>query len=258
VQFDRLPGFKNAHLGAFWKTLNGDEWPAVADVPPLPAQFERFTEAARWAKGLKLQLTQDPACRLQIRNRDNDRMIQLQNGRLHFNWMGKTGVPYPRYAKVRDEFEWAMQRFVEFAAQEQVGEFRPNQWEVTYVNHIQKGTVWNVPEDWRFFRLLGAIPTIQNLVQAEDFAGEWHFQIPQERGRLHVLWQIASKSALEQQDEELVRLTLTGRGPLKEGENAFQQILEGLDLGRETIVRSFKTFMSDEANKHWGLKHAGD
>jgi len=31
VQFERLPAFKNAHLGAFWKTLDTREW---ADVLP--------------------------------------------------------------------------------------------------------------------------------------------------------------------------------------------------------------------------------
>ncbi len=33
-------------------------------------------------------------------------------------------------------------------------------------------------------------------------------------------------------------------------------VLEGLDLGRKTIVRSFKSLMSDKANKYWGLNHA--
>ena len=56
VQFDRLPGFKNAHLGAFWKTLNAAEWPVVQDAPPLAPQFERFDKSVRWAKGVQLQL----------------------------------------------------------------------------------------------------------------------------------------------------------------------------------------------------------
>lgn len=100
VQFDRLPGFKNGHLGAFWKSLDADEWPVVQDVPPLSPQFERFDKSANWAQGIQLQLTQDPACRLQIKNKDGDRMIQLQNNRLHFNWLGEGGGRYPRYDRV--------------------------------------------------------------------------------------------------------------------------------------------------------------
>ena len=250
VQFDRLPGFRNAHLGAFWKTLDASEWPIVQDVPPLPPQFERFEEAARWAKGVRLQLTQDPTCRLQIKNKDGDRMIQVQNGRLHFNWLGKAGGDYPRHERVRNGFDAALQRFVEFVGQENVGEFRPNQWEVTYVNHIVKGTVWNTPDDWTFFQLAGRLPTIENLVQGDNFTGEWHFQIPNKRGRLHINWQLARKADAEEVDEEFVRLSLTARG----GAEDSQGIDNGLELGRASIVRSFQHFMSDEANEYWGLK----
>src|SRR5436309_10921680 len=76
VQFDRLPGFTNAHLGAFWSKLDTNEWPEVADAPPLQPQFERFTEAAKWSRGLQFQLTPIPPGRVQIRNANGDRMIQ--------------------------------------------------------------------------------------------------------------------------------------------------------------------------------------
>jgi hypothetical protein len=77
VQFERLPGFKNGHLGAFWKSLPRGEWPTVSDAPPLEPQFERFEPSARWVRGLHIQLTQDPTSRLQIKNQAGDRMIQI-------------------------------------------------------------------------------------------------------------------------------------------------------------------------------------
>jgi uncharacterized protein (TIGR04255 family) len=129
VQFEPLPGLKNAYLGGFWKTLDTAEWPTVSDAPPLPPQFERFTETFQWAPGIEFQLIQNPPGRLQISNRDGDRMIQLQNGRLHLNWLGEPGRKYPRYEKVREDFVWALQRFSGFLAAEKLGDFRPNQWE---------------------------------------------------------------------------------------------------------------------------------
>ena len=48
------------------------------------------------------------------------------------------------------------------------GDFRSNQWEVTYWNNILKGTVWNTPADWKFFRLVPPLPTIEDLVHGED------------------------------------------------------------------------------------------
>lgn len=255
VQFDRLPGFRNAHLRAFWKTLDASEWPDISDAPLLRPQFEQFADGAKWAKGVQVKVTQDPACRLQITNKNGDRMIQLQNSRLHFNWLGEGGSEYPRYeAKVRDEFVWALQCFTDFVTSEQLGDFRPNQWEVTYLNHIPKGTVWNTPNDWGFFLPLHGVPTVEHVAQRESFSGAWHFLIPDERGRLHVQWQHTVKSEPEQQ--EMIVLTLTARGPIDKGEDVLKGIRDGLDLGHKTIVRSFEKLMSDDANRYWGLKHA--
>ena len=257
VQFDRLSRFKNAHLGAFWRTLNRNEWPVVADAQQLASQFERFTKETKWARGAQLQLTQIPACRLQIRNKNSDRMIQVQNTRLHFNWLGNGGANYPRYEKVREGFEKVLRDFISFIDQEEVGEYQPNQWEVTYVNHIPQGTVWVSPSDWNFFQPLASVPTIENLIQGESFSGEWHFIIPNQRGRLHVQWQHGLGTEDQQENQEFIRLTLTARGSLTKDADV-EGVLEGLDLGRETIVRFFKNSMNDKANKHWGLKNARD
>jgi uncharacterized protein (TIGR04255 family) len=251
VQFERLRGFKTAHLGAFWKTLDGGEWPSVVDVPPLSRQFERFGEAGRWRKGIELRLTQDPTFRVQIKNKQGDRMIQVQNGRFHLNWLGEGGGKYPKYEKVRAEFESYVRRFIAFVKAENVGEFRANQWEVTYLNHIPKGTVWNTPSDWSFFQPLDRTQSLPGLIQSEGFDGEWHYVIPPERGRLHVQWQHGIKSGAE--EHEIIVLTFTARGPLAEDGDQ-SAILQGLDLGHEVIVRSFGSLMSDRANKFWKRK----
>ena len=258
VQFERLTGFCNAHLGAFWEVLNEEgEWPFVTDAPPLPSQFERFTPEARWGKGLHLQLSQDPSARLQIKNRDGDRMIQLQNNRLHFNWLGEHGGRYPRYELVRKGFAQALEHFLQFVKKkEELGPFCANQWEVTYLNHIPKGTVWNTPQDWQFFSLLRSVPTIDGLIEGESFSGEWHFVIPDKRGRLHLRWQHDLQP--EPEEGELIALTLTARGPLENVKSDTDRILEGIDLGRKTIVESFAKLMSEEANRYWGWKHVTD
>ena len=253
VQFDRLTNFKNAHLGGFWKTLDNAEWPVVLDASLLPTQFERFTDSAKWANSGQFMLTQDPSCRLQIKSNSGDRMIQIQNGRLHFNWLKQTGGVYPRYESVRENFVGTYKRFTDFVNREEVGDFRPNQWEVTYLNHIAKGTVWNTSNDWGFFRPVSAVPTVEGLVQGESFSGGWKFVIPEQRGRLHIQWQHARTSDPEEQ--EMIVLTFTARGPLEDANGNIQAVLDGLDVGRETIVRSFKEFMTSTANEHWGLKN---
>ena len=254
VQFDRLSALSNAHLGVFWNTLNRQEWPNIEDVTPLPNQFERFVDAARWGAGIQVQLTDDPACRCRIKNRSGDRMIQLQSTRLHLNWIGDQGGDYPRHAATLTEFEQTYQRFADFVVAENVGPLKPNQWEITYVNHIPIGTVWQSPNDWQFFELLGSSNSA-SMVRAESFHGEWHLLIPENRGRLHIQWQHAKKSPTDPDAAEFIRLVFTARGPLEQRDNPLAALVAGLNLGRDVIVTSFREFASKEANDYWGLKH---
>ena len=253
VQFDRLPGFTNAHLGAFWKTLDPAEWPTVTDAPALPPQLETFNQAAKLGRSIRFQLTQEPLCRLQFKNAAGDRMLQIQNGRLHFNWLASD---YPRYEVVREGFVTALRQFTEFVALEGLAHIRPNQWEITYINQIPQGTVWTTPNDWRFFRPLNSAEAVNDTVQCESFTGEWHFVIPPERGRLHIEWQHGIQASPEQNEREIIGLTLTARGPLDTATPGTDGILGGLDLGRATIVRTFASLMSDSANQYWGLTNA--
>ncbi len=260
VQFDRLPKLKNAHLGGFWKTLDKEEWPNVQDVPVLATHFERFNKSTGWAPGTQLQFTQDPSSRLQIKSRIGDRMIQLQNNRLHFNWLGEA-ESYPRYDKVREELEHVLRGFITYIHNEDAGDFRPNQWEVTYVNHIPQGTVWNTPCDWSFFKPLAGLSTADGHMEFEGFSGTWDFVIPDQKGRLHVQWQHGLKSTSSEAEKPTVRLMFTARGPLQatDGDDSIlQAITDGLDLGHQTIVSSFKELMSDDANQYWGLRDVND
>ena len=255
VQFEPLSGFTNAHLGAFWQALGISEWPMVQDVPPLPRQEERFTPEAQWGKALRLQLTQNPASRLQIRNRDGNRLLQLQDGRMHLNWLGEGGDRYPRYALVRAEFDNLLTQLARFVDASQLGVLTPDQWEVTYVNRIRQG-LWTTPADWNFFSPLNGMPSLEGVIEPESFTGEWHFVIPEQRGRLHIHWQHARET--ESDEDSQVLLTLTARGPIGNETGFNSSVLAGIDLGRETIVRSFRHLMSDPANTEWKLKNASD
>ncbi len=259
IQFDRLSRFRNAHLGTFWQTLDPIMWPTIEDAPPLTSQFERFSGASRWARSVQLQLTQDLSCRMQARNADSTRMIQLQNSRLHLNWIKTAGQPYPRYEVVRNEFRPVVEKFAQIVAKHDLGDFRPNQWEVTYVNQIPAGTVWRTPADWGFFRPLAGMPAIEGVAEAESFGGEWHFVIPGQRGRLHIDWQHGSDATGQEGDSgavNAIRMTLTARGSIPNGDAAVSMAFDGLDLGRATIVKAFADLMSADANQYWGLSNA--
>lgn len=250
VQFQPLPSMGNAHLGWFWNRL-GSEWEFGAELPPLEPQHERFDTG--WAQmGMQLQLTQDMRSRLQIRNK-KDRMVQVQNGRLLYNWLGQGGTTYPHYEAVRKAFDSVQQEFTKFLSDEKLGELRPNQWEVTYVNHLPKGSVWNELADCAAaFKVGPLINSSPGGTKLENFAGEWHYEIPSHKGRLHV--QLRHGKLAQADGPEVLILTLTARGPVGEE----QSWGAGLDLGHETIVRGFFDLTSESAHQYWGLLHDTD
>jgi uncharacterized protein (TIGR04255 family) len=255
VQFDPLAKLKNAHLALFWDSLNRSEWPNIVEAQPVEPQFERFADGGEWVtRAVQLQVLKNLPNRLQIKNRVLDRLVQVQNGRLIFNWLGLTGSSYPHYENVREEFANAFRKFQKFLEAEALGELRANQWEVTYLNHIPKGTVWKSSADWGFFLPLGAVPTIPDVIKGESFNGEWHFVIPERRGRLHISWQHSKRK--EPAEVEVVVLNLTARGPLEPSNSDEKSVFDGLDLGHATIVRTFHDLMSSDANAYWGLKNA--
>ncbi len=260
VQFNPLRGFTNAHLGAFWKRIvqsscADSRWTKVTDAAPLAPSVEHFGEEHAWsAVGLTLRVSSDPpAGRLQIRNESGDALIQVQNDRLHFNWIRGQDGGYPRYESVRPKFDAVRAEFEAFLREEGFDGFEPNQWEVTYVNHIPRGTVWQTPRDWGalFAGLLGQRADPSE-VRFESLTSAWHFEIPERRGRLH----IDLKHAKTQEDPrtELLRLTLTARGPVSSAEGGESNLSDGLDLGRRVIVRTFRDITSEEAHAYWELE----
>ena len=187
-----------------------------------------------------------------IRNPDRSRAQQLQNGRFHYNWARTGEGHYPRYGDFRPEFEQCFDRFCRFVSSESLGEVRPNQWELTYINVIDKGTVWEEPADWRdLFASTIQLPSELHDCGLESFQGEWHYRLQHVLGRLHVQLRHARHS--ETQSEALI-LTLTARGPAGDGGTAQASLFEGLDRGHEAIVRSFVNLTAQHAHQHWELE----
>jgi uncharacterized protein (TIGR04255 family) len=250
VHFEPFPQFTNAHLGTFWKRL-GSEWPFLTDAVPLPPMAEKFGEEQVWGElSLKMNLLSNPQTRLQIRTHDRTRMIQIQNGRLHYNWMGKPGCKdYPRYEKVKAEFDQSFAKFLDFLKEESLGELRPNQWELTYINQILKGGVWTTIADCgRLFRRPEMILPRLGDISLETFTLNWHGEIPPKRGRLHL--DVQHGRFETPTGPETITITLTARGPA----NSNSEVNSGIDRGHTVILGAFRDLTSDVAQAQWGLE----
>lgn len=168
-------------------------------------------------------------------------MVQVQDTRFHYNWVKKDGE-YPSYDGLLPEFKEQWAHFQAFCGEEGLGEIKPNQWEITYVNHVPAGSLWQPGQ------LASLLPWIQSpasdLVSFEAVAGTWQSSLGEDSGRLHVK---LSRAKHPEQGDLLV-VDLTARGPV--GEDG-PTLGNGLSLGHNAIVFSFAEMTSDKAHREW-------
>jgi len=251
IQFKPLPGFGNWRLGAFFADLDQEQWPHVSEAPALRLQHEVFGDQRVIETGFRVEMVPQAPMRLKIQDRDRERMMQVQNGRFHYNWLTtEQKRPYPSYREVRPEFDTAWQRYQAFLGQQDLGPVVPDQWEVTYLNHIPKGTVWETAADWSslFRPLLGPADELQ-IAKLENVSGDWRFEIQPQRGRLHI--ELRQGFLPDADRREILVLKLTARGPIEE---RGLSLGDGLNLGRETIVRTFWEITSEQAHEYWEFR----
>lgn len=247
VQFSRLPGFSTAHAGWFWKSyLKAPErWPKVVDAARLEDQTERFGEGEVWVRQVFRLAASGAPHRTQIIRADDERMIQIQDSRFILNWR-KQSHNYPSYDVLVPEFRESFATFSRFVQDAGFGSLELNQWEVTYLNHVPKGDMWESPRDWsKIFPGLYAPPAVGDEVRFETLGNEWRYMLKPQVARLY----IELKHHRNPTSEEVMTLQLTARGRVAPAEGATWEA--GFDLGHEAIVRSFAAITSADAHKRW-------
>lgn len=252
VQFAPLKAFTAAHFGWYWRNCLGEEWPRFEDAQRLGDQVEKFGGTRSWGiPQLQFQLQAAPSAdRIQFSSANKQRMIQLQDTRFIYNWISH-GSEYPRYPSIRGEFDKRFQDFLSFCERAKLGEVQANQWEVTYVNHIPSGVLWEKPSEWHQV-VPGLLKPPSQLTETrfESLSGEWRSIIGDNLGRLHVTLQSRElkKPGTDEASRPTLILHLTARGPV----DTAHSLSDGLDLGRKTIVRFFSEVTSPEAHQYWG------
>jgi len=246
VQFDALPALTNGHLGWFWGEMQGS-FPNSDDVPPIPPVVEVFGDEVPFgfpALGFR-RATGDS--RLRMSSQDGTKMIQVQNGWLVANWTKKGETEYPGFTKVKTLFDEAMRRFSSFLTERNLGVIKPNLWEVTYIDHLPAGTVWNTVADLPrvFPGLFSKGQCAYGTLEAVD--STWAWRLAPQPGRLRVSVQSARTGSEPERDILLVRSI--ARGPL--GTDKAASLDEALNFGRSSIVDTFIGLASDESKRYW-------
>ena len=190
---------------------------------------------------------------------DEQWMVQAQLDRLVVNWRKKQDA-YPRFDATLRRFRSAWDALHEFLNGTGIEAPIPRLWEVTYVNRIPKGDLWESPADWpRVFPGLwsSSFASAPGL-SLRGLRGQWVWDSEPERARLYVEPTPARSS--ESPPKELLIVTLTARGPLQvdaeSPENGRDVVIEnGMNLGHDMIVLTFDAIASDLAKEHW-KRHA--
>ena len=251
VQFAPLKDFSTGHAALFWsKYLDRSKWEKFAETLPLPDQFERWEPTSLDpSKVIKITPMRFSG-RSQISQANSGRMIQIQTSRFIYNW-NRVGGEYPRYRTVLEEFGRHFADFRRFVADDaKLGEIVPNQWELTYIDSIPKGPLWDSPADWHEV-LPGLFLPLRHVgsVLLESFGGEWHFEISPRRGRLHISVQ---NTTIADDPTPVLLIQSTARGSI--GKDGASDLKEGLEIGHQATLRLFLEITSDKAQKAWGRK----
>jgi uncharacterized protein (TIGR04255 family) len=251
VQFAPIGNFTAAHYGWFWKTYLDATWTKTQDAPRMPAQFEKFGENDQW-QTLPQIILQEPlqGGRILFINKDDDRIIQLQSDRLVYNWR-KRQTDYPSFKEIYPEFRRYLQVFEKFIRESGLESPLYNQWEITYINVVPRGDIWESSSDWGavFPGLFVDVDTRELGVTRRPSTSTLKFEIVPKRGHLYV----AAQHAKVDDGKEALVVNLTARGPLVADDKGWD-LATGMFLGHATLVRTFHQIASPEARAHWGGK----
>jgi len=237
------------YLGLLWERFKPD-YPKCREMPPLIPQVETFGPGAPIETSL---LEVPPLPRIWFLDEKENRVIQVQRDRFLHNWKKvEAEDEYPRFPTLRQMFRERLSDFQAFLAANGLGELRPVQYELTYVNHIPKGDGWNSLQDigrvlpdfsWDFHR---------GRFLPEPEAVNWRtvFRLPEDCGRLHV--SVRSVSRLSDQTPVLL-LDLTARGIGQD--RSLAAMWSWFDTARTWIVRTFADIADDHVQKEiWRRK----
>lgn len=254
TSFDRLPTQASAVFGAFWKEKLADSFPVIQEQPPHVPPIERFGMSS-FAPELRLQLSQQfPSPRFWFLTDTGDELLQLQPDWLSCNWRKvQPDAKYSRWPSRREKFIEFYTLLDQYLIESGIGPLVAQQCEVTYINHIFPDKVWrDHGELHKILRIVNHTGSDTGL-EPEQANVNFNFTMSnadgEHIGRLHLT---AVPAYAEMNKQPVYRLELTARGaPLGPG---LDGVMEFLDKGRETIVRTFAAVTTSEIQHEWGLR----
>ncbi len=254
IQFASLNGLKSAHIGLFWERIRA-EYPSVTEQAAIQPVFETFGIPTQ-VQAVQIETFMTPPLpRFWFERPNTPDLLQIQQDRILHNWRQQTDNSrvYPRYETVKASLEKELEIFQKWLAEERIGEIKPNQCEVTYVNIIPTGDdgyehLEKITPLWSGAFSSSHPNTLERTLVQTTFL----FSIDDApAGRVYVNFQPAF---LPSDRTPVVRMEITARGRPR-GESV-ADALSFLDVGRDQVVRTFAAVTTQEMHKLWGKTDA--
>lgn len=227
-----------------WERL-GDSFPIRQEQPPMPVAIETFDDATRNLAPTLALLTGVPPVRLWFQSEDKTRLVQVQRDWLACNWQGLSGDgTYPRYESIESLFLETFDSFADYAAQLGYGQVGTAQCELSYINHIAPGELWERHGQLsKVVRL--ASDTDDFLPEPEDGQLVFRYRIPYEGKDVGRLYVQVTPGLRPLDRSPLIQLNMVARGaPLREGREGMVSFFR---LAHEWIVRGFAAVTTEAA-----------
>lgn len=250
IEFAPIMWWGLQHFGLLWQEIR-EQYPKCVGHPAIPPSVENFeSPAPPPLDAIGISFGNDPSdARCWYSNDSEAELVQVQRNRFVRNWRRTlTNEAYPRYSPhLRPEFQKSLINFFDFVARQ--GEDIPftQQVEVTYVNDFEEGREWNGLPDlrgvitlWSGNTSTGFLPSPYGMRVATSY------QMPDERGRLHV----TAQRALRAQDgKQVIQMRLVARRRPENSDMA--GIMKAVDECREWIVRGFDDLTTPKMHALW-------
>jgi uncharacterized protein (TIGR04255 family) len=240
IRFDSPDNLRITHFGLLWQKFCND-YPKIQHVPPI---------ATTKGEILIDKTVGMPLPRVWFINKSDDQLIQFQMDRFYFNWRRRL-KDYPRYEHVILNFEKTLDVIIKLFEEFELGQLKPVEYELSYINHIPKGQGWDTIDDLpKIFSDFLWNKTEERFLHNPQFiAWETRFLLPEQNGSLIV----NLKQATRTEDKvPLLILELKTRG--FNGSTSKQAIREWFDIAHEWIVRGFSDLITKEIQTIWKLE----
>lgn len=252
VQFERLQKFRSSDAVLFW---NQDairrSFPRIEEHPALDSILER-EGLSDFRQVVRVQFSEKPEVpRYFFVNDRGTQLIQLQPDRLSHNWRKvRDGDAYPRYEAIREVFLQELRLLEQFVSDRSLGDFKPTQCEVTYVNHISGANPKSLPLPGSILRVWSQRHSQLASSEFEGAAIDARYTIRDRAGSFRGRLRVDFRPATRREDESLLYvLQLTARGaPLGAGVDGS---IEFIDLGRSSLVHAFDELTTAEMHDVW-------